>query len=64
MIRVADSSVTLLGSKDNVKTIITCMTEANDGRAKTMTMDAIMFHLGVQVIGNQAYMYVTSRSTV
>ena len=38
MIRVDDSSVTHLGNEDDVKSIITCMTEANDGRAKTMTM--------------------------
>ena len=60
MIRVGDSSVPHLGSEDDVKSIITCITEANDGRAKTMTMDAIMFHLGVQIIGNQTYMYITS----
>ena len=54
MIRVGDSSVTHLGSEDDVKSIITCMTEANDGRAKTMTFDALMFHLGVQAIEDQA----------
>ena len=60
MIRVGDSSVTHLGSEDDVKSIITCITEANDGRAKPMTMDATLFHLGVQIIGNQAHMYITS----